>query len=224
MTPSTGWYLPAKRFLDTGVTVALLPLVAPVLAGACAASFLIDGPPVLFRQRRVGWFGQQFTLIKLRTMRGSAGAGRAYAERERITTLGSVLRRLHIDELPQLVHVLTGDMALVGPRPLSPGHVAEIQPGRRATVRPGFTCFAQLELLEHGYLDKHRQVALDEEYVQRIGLGTDAVILARTVAALVTGRPGRRPLAWFDPRGAGWPPDKPRPRTRSGVIGPSRTR
>ncbi len=99
-------------------------------------------------------------------------------------------------------------MSLVGPRPLSPAHVAEIAPGRRETVRPGFTCFAQLELLEHGYLDKHRQVALDEEYVQRIGLRTDAAIIARTVAALFTGRPRRRPLAWFDPQGAGWPADK----------------
>ena len=211
MPPSTGWYPPAKRFVDLFAAVALLPLVAPVLAVACAASVVIDGPPVLFRQRRVGRWGEQFTLIKLRTMRltgGEPGSGRAYAERDRITSLGSALRRLHLDELPQLIHVLTGDMSLVGPRPLSPAHVAEIAPGRRATVRPGFTCFAQLELLEHGYLDKHRQVALDEEYVQRIGLRTDAAIIARTVAALVTGRPGRRPLAWFDPQGAGWPPDK----------------
>jgi len=211
MPPSTGWYPPAKRFVDLFVAVALLPLVTPVLAVACAASVVIDGPPVLFRQRRVGRWGEQFTLIKLRTMRptgGAPGSGRAYAERDRITLLGSALRRLHLDELPQLVHVLTGDMSLVGPRPLSPAHVAEIAPGRRATVRPGFTCFAQLELLEHGYLDKHRQVALDEEYLQRIGLRTDAAIVARTVAALLTGRPGRRPLAWFDPHGAGWPPDK----------------
>jgi lipopolysaccharide/colanic/teichoic acid biosynthesis glycosyltransferase len=212
MPPSTGWYPPAKRFVDLVAAVALLPLVAPVLAVACVASVVIDGPPVLFRQCRVGRWGAQFTLIKLRTMRptgGELGSGRAYAERDRITSLGSVLRRLHVDELPQLVHVLTGDMSLVGPRPLSPAHVAEIVPGRRATVRPGFTCFAQVELLEHGYLDKHRQVALDEEYVQRIGLRTDAAIIARTVAALFTGRPGRRPLAWFDPQGAGWPPDTP---------------
>jgi lipopolysaccharide/colanic/teichoic acid biosynthesis glycosyltransferase len=211
MLQLTGWYPPAKRFVDLFAAVALLPLVAPVVAVACVASVVIDGPPVLFRQRRVGRWGEQFTLIKLRTMRptgGELGTGRAYAERDRITPLGSVLRRLHVDELPQLVHVLTGDMSLVGPRPLSPAHVGEIAPGRRAAVRPGFTCFAQLELLEHGYLDKHRQVALDEEYVQRIGLRTDAAILARTVAALVTGRPGRRPLAWFDPQGAGWPPDK----------------
>jgi lipopolysaccharide/colanic/teichoic acid biosynthesis glycosyltransferase len=201
----------AKRFVDLFAAVALLPLVVPVLAVACLASVVIDGPPVLFRQGRVGRWGEQFSLIKLRTMRptgGEPGSGRAYAERDRITPLGSVLRRLHVDELPQLVHVVTGDMSLVGPRPLSPAHVAEIAPGRRATVRPGFTCFAQLELLEHGYLDKHRQVALDEEYVQRIGLRTDAAILARTVVVLVTRRPGRRPLAWFDPQGAGWPPDK----------------
>jgi lipopolysaccharide/colanic/teichoic acid biosynthesis glycosyltransferase len=208
MTPSTGWYPPAKRLVDTCAAVALLPVVVPVLAVACVAVLTIDGPPVFFRQRRVGRWGEQFTLVKLRTMRGTAEAGRAYAERNRITPLGSVLRRFHVDELPQLVHVLIGDMAFVGPRPLSPVHVAEIEPGRRATVRPGFTCFAQLELLEHGYLDKHRQVALDEEYVQRIGLRTDAAILARTFAALVTRRPGRRPLAWFDPSGAGWPPGR----------------
>lgn len=206
MTPSTGWYAPAKRCIDVCVAVALLPIAVPLVAVAGLASFVVEGPPILFRQRRVGRWGEEFTLIKLRTMRGTAVAGRAYAERDRITPLGAVLRRLHLDELPQLVHVLTGDMSFVGPRPLSPNHVAEIRPGRRAKVRPGFTCFAQLELLEHGYLDKHRQVALDEEYVDRVGLRTDAAIIGRTVAALVTRRPGRRPLAWFEPEGAGWPP------------------
>ncbi len=79
MPPSTGWYPPAKRFVDLFVAVALLPLVTPVLAVACAASVVIDGPPVLFRQRRVGRWGEQFTLIKLRTMRptgGEPGSGR----------------------------------------------------------------------------------------------------------------------------------------------------
>ena len=75
-------------------------------------------------------------------------------------------------------------------------------------MRPGFTCYAQLELVEHGYLDKHRQVALDEEYVDRLGPITDAAILWRTLTAMLGARPGRRPLARHDPAGAGWPSDR----------------
>ena len=212
----TGWYRPVKRLADVGVAAAAaLPVLAAVGA-LSAVAVATHGRPVFFRQERVGLHGRHFTLIKLRTMRTADGAtadgatsvGRAFAEVDRLTPFGGFLRRRHLDELPQLLNVLRGDMALVGPRPLAPTHVAEVVAGRRASVRPGFTCYAQLELVEHGYLDKHRQVALDDEYVDRLGPVTDAAILWRTLTAMLGARSGRPPLARHDPAGAGWPADR----------------
>ncbi|MGI9031143.1 MAG: sugar transferase [Ilumatobacteraceae bacterium] len=221
MRRSIGWYRPVKRLVDLGIAaVVALPVLAAVGAlGVVAVA--AHGRPVFFRQVRVGRDGRRFTLLKLRTMRtaaseaaaagelGGGPVGRAFTERDRITAFGRFLRRTHLDELPQVVHVLRGDMALVGPRPLAPTHVAEVAAGRRSTVRPGFTCYAQLELVEHGYLDKHRQIAVDEEYVDRLGARTDAAILWRTVTAVLCGRRGRPPLARHDPAGAGWPRRSP---------------
>lgn len=212
MRRSTGWYPPVKRLVDLAVGVVALAPTLAVVGALSVTAVVAHGRPVFFRQERVGRDGHHFTLTKLRTMRtlrdasvGDGAVGRAYAERNRVTSFGAFLRRTHLDELPQLVHILTGDMTLVGPRPLSPGHVAEVASGRRSSVRPGFTCFAQLELVEHGYLDKHRQVALDEEYVDRLGPATDLAILWRTATTLLGAAPGRPPLARLDPSGAGWP-------------------
>jgi lipopolysaccharide/colanic/teichoic acid biosynthesis glycosyltransferase len=95
-------------------------------------------------------------------------------------------------------------MSLVGPRPLLAEHVeAAGGGGRRHEVRPGLTCYAQLELAEHGYLDRYRQVSLDEEYVERMGFRTDLAILRRTLAVVLGPRRHRLPLAQFEPDGAG---------------------
>jgi lipopolysaccharide/colanic/teichoic acid biosynthesis glycosyltransferase len=229
MRRSIGWYPPVKRLVDV-VVAGLAAVPAAVAVGALSIGAAVThGRPVFFRQVRVGRDGRQFTLVKLRTMRTAAAeaatagdlggaVGRAFAEGDRITGFGRFLRRTHLDELPQLVHVLRGDMTLVGPRPLAPTHVAEVAAGRRSTVRPGFTCYAQLELVEHGYLDKHRQIALDEEYVHRMGPRTDAAILWRTVRALFGTSPSRPPLARYDPDGAGWPPDRASPTDASGPL------
>jgi lipopolysaccharide/colanic/teichoic acid biosynthesis glycosyltransferase len=220
MPRSTASYPLLKRLVD--VTLAGLAAVpAGVVVGALSvAAVITHGRPVFFRQVRVGRDGRQFRLIKLRTMRtaaavsatagdlGGVAVGRAFAERDRITGFGRFLRRTHLDELPQIVHLLRGDMAIVGPRPLTPAHVAEAAASRcRSMIRPGFTCYAQIELVEHGYLDKHRQVALDEEYVERMGPRTDVAILWRTLTA-VLGVPGRSPLARYEPAGAGRPGGK----------------
>lgn len=203
--PSRGWYPPVKRLLDLTVAVALLGPALAVLAVAAGACLVLQGRPVLFTQERVGRHGAPFRLVKLRTMTGSPGCGRAYRERHRLTGCGLVLRRLRVDELPQLLHLLTGRMSLVGPRPLLAEHVElAAGSGRRHEVRPGFTCYAQLELAEHGYLDRYRQVRLDEEYVERMSLRADLAILRRTAGVLL-GRRYRLPLARFEPGRAGWP-------------------
>jgi lipopolysaccharide/colanic/teichoic acid biosynthesis glycosyltransferase len=207
--PSRNWYPPAKRLVDVVAGLLLLVPVLVVLAVAVPASLVLHGRPVLFTQLRVGRRGRPFRLVKLRTMTGPPGTGRAYRERDRLTVCGRMMRPLRVDELPQIVHLLTGSMSLVGPRPLLAEHVVEAGGGgRRHEVRPGFTCYAQLELAEYGYLDRYRQISLDDEYVTRMSLRTDLAILSRTARAVLGRRPGL-PLARFDPDGAGRPASRP---------------
>lgn len=204
MMPSRTLYPAIKRLLDVVVALVLLGPTLVALAVAAAASLVFQGPPVLFTQQRVGRHGKPFLLVKLRTMAGPPGSGRAYREGHRLTPYGRVIRRLRLDEVPQVLHLLTGAMSLVGPRPLLAEHVTVAGGGaRRQEVRPGFTCYAQLELVEHGYLDKYRQVSLDEEYVERIGFRTDLTILWRTAEVLLGPKRHRPPLARFEPDRAG---------------------
>lgn len=205
-TPSTQWSHTIKRFVDVVVGAVLLGPVLVVLAGLSIASLVTQGRPVLFAQRRVGHRGAPITVVKMRTMRGVPDDGRSYREPHRLTPFGRAIRRHRLDELPQLFNVLGGSMSLVGPRPLLSAHLELVGGGgRRHDVRPGLTCYAQLELSEHGWLDKHRQVVLDEEYVDRVGLRTDLAILVRTAYGIAGRRRRRPPLARFDPAGAGRP-------------------
>jgi lipopolysaccharide/colanic/teichoic acid biosynthesis glycosyltransferase len=207
--PSPRWYPPVKRLGDVLTGLVLLGPALAVLTVAALASLLLHGRPVFFVQLRVGRNGRPFRLVKLRTMTGPPGAGRAYRERGRLTACGRIMRPLRIDELPQLLHLIAGTMSLVGPRPLLAEHVSQAGGGgRRHEVRPGLTCFAQLELAEHGYLDRYRQVSLDDEYVARLSLRTDLAILWRTAGALL-GRRCAAPLARFEPHGAGRPAGHP---------------
>ena len=201
-------YWGTKRAADLAVGVLLAAPVALLVGVAAAFGTALQGRPVLLRQERVGLDGVPFRLLKLRSMTGAPTFGRAYQETARITPYGRVLRRLKVDELPQAWHLLTGEMSLVGPRPLAAVHVAAADGGGlRHQVRPGFTCLAQVELTEHGYLDRHRQVALDEEYVDRACWRLDLAILAHT-AALLLGLPhGSEPLARYRPELAGVRPE-----------------
>src|SRR3954466_2737825 len=113
--------LAIKRAIDVVVAAGALVLLSPLMAVSAAAILLTMGPPVLFRHRRLGLGGREFTLLKFRTMRGRPpGPGAALDDEQRITRLGRLLRALTLDELPELVNVLRGDLSLVGPRPLLP--------------------------------------------------------------------------------------------------------
>ncbi|GGG32713.1 UDP-phosphate galactose phosphotransferase [Caldovatus sediminis] len=129
-----------KRALDVAAAAALLVLLAPVLAAAALAVRATLGRPVLFRQRRAGRGGAPFTLLKLRSMRDGAGEDAA-----RLTPLGRWLRATALDEIPQLVNVLRGEMSLVGPRPLPPDYTPLYTPRQalRLAVRPGLAGLAQ---------------------------------------------------------------------------------
>jgi len=182
----------AKRGLDLLAGSLVLVATAPVLALACAAIRLESSGSPIYRQRRVGRRGEQFDLLKLRTMVSGAeqmGAGLAVDEGDpRITRVGAVLRRLSLDELPNLVNVMRGEMSLVGPRPTIQVQVAqytERQLGRLA-VEPGITGWAQVK--GRAALPWHERIELDLWYIEHWSLRLDLRILAESVRLLVTGK------------------------------------
>jgi lipopolysaccharide/colanic/teichoic acid biosynthesis glycosyltransferase len=180
-----------KRALDVaGASVGLL-VSAPFLAVAAAAVKLEDRGPILYRQRRVGKDGAEFDLLKLRTMVVGAerlGAGHAVDEGDpRITRAGRLLRRLSVDELPQLWNVVRGDMSLVGPRPTLAYQVERYtdRQRRRLEVKPGITGWAQVN--GRASLPWSERIELDVWYVEHRSVWLDLRILARTPFALFTG-------------------------------------
>ena len=173
-----------KRAVDIVGATAGLALAAPILALAACAIKLEDRGPVLFRQMRLGRGAKQFEILKLRTMTVDAeklrGDGVVVDGDPRITRIGNLLRRTAIDELPQLWHVLRGEMSLVGPRPVPPPHLERYddRQRRRLEVKPGLTGWAQI----HGRdeLPIPAKVALDAYYLQHRSLGLDLRILVLT--------------------------------------------
>ena len=180
-----------NRLVDATLAGVGLAVASPVLAAAAAAIKLQDSGPVLYRQRRVGLDGQEFELLKLRTMvvgAESHGAGFAVNEGDpRITRVGRALRRLSIDEIPQLWNVVRGDMSLIGPRPTLAYQVERYTPRqrRRLDVKPGITGWAQI----HGRarLPWDERIELDVWYVEHRSPWLDLKILARTPRALFAG-------------------------------------
>jgi lipopolysaccharide/colanic/teichoic acid biosynthesis glycosyltransferase len=180
-----------NRLLGFAVAVLGLAIASPALAAAAVAIKVDDGGPVFYRQRRVGLQGEEFELVKLRTMTvGAERQGAGYAVNEgdpRITRAGRVLRRLSVDEIPQLWNVVRGDMSLIGPRPTLAYQVEQYTPRqrRRLDVKPGITGWAQI----HGRarLPWDERIELDVWYVEHRSPWLDLKILARTPAALFAG-------------------------------------
>jgi lipopolysaccharide/colanic/teichoic acid biosynthesis glycosyltransferase len=180
-----------NRAADIAGSAIGLALAAPVLGAAAIAIKLEDGGPVLYRQQRVGLGGAEFELLKLRTMVVGAeriGAGFAVDEGDaRITKVGRLLRRLSLDELPQLLNVLRGDMSLIGPRPTLRYQVERYdeRQRRRLGVKPGLTGWAQV----HGRasLPWAERIELDVWYVENRSPLVDLRILLRTPLALISG-------------------------------------
>jgi lipopolysaccharide/colanic/teichoic acid biosynthesis glycosyltransferase len=180
-----------NRALDVAGASLGLALTSPLLALAAVAIKLDDGGPVLYRQRRVGRDGDEFELLKLRTMEVGAeqrGAGYAVnAGDPRITRVGRALRRLSLDELPQLWNVVRGDMSLVGPRPTLAYQVERYTPRqrRRLEVKPGITGWAQVN--GRARLPWDDRIEMDVWYVEHRSTWLDVKILARTPLALLGG-------------------------------------
>jgi lipopolysaccharide/colanic/teichoic acid biosynthesis glycosyltransferase len=180
-----------RRAFDIAAALALLVLTSPFLALAALAIVLEDGLPVLYRQRRVGRHGTEFELLKLRTMVVGAekmGAGFAVDRGDtRITRVGRVLRRLSIDELPQLWNVVRGEMSVIGPRPTLAYQVERYTPRQRERleVKPGITGWAQI----HGRaaIPWEERFELDVWYVEPRSALLALKILVRTPFVLFRG-------------------------------------
>jgi len=175
-----------KRLADLVLASALLVLLAPVLIAVAVAVRLAIGRPGLFRQRRPGLGAVGFDLLKFRTMSNAIdSSGRLLPDDQRLGRFGSLLRALSVDELPELINVIRGEMSLVGPRPLLMrylGRYTAVQ-ARRPEVRPGITGWAQI----HGRnaISWERRLALDVWYVDHRSFWLDAKILALTAWKVV---------------------------------------
>jgi exopolysaccharide biosynthesis polyprenyl glycosylphosphotransferase len=191
-----------KRLFDVCASGAALVVLAPPLLLVAALIKLTSRGPVLFRQVRVGLGGRPFFMLKFRSMvvdaeklKASLASrneqqGPVFKIRQdpRITPLGRILRKFSIDELPQLVNVLRGEMSIVGPRPPVPSEVSRYEPWqrRRLSVRPGLTCIWQVS--GRNQITFEEWMYLDMRYIDHWSLGSDLALVFKTVPVVVTGR------------------------------------
>ena len=201
-TPTSELRLLGKRLMDIAISMVVLGLALPAMLSIAAVIKLVYGGTVLYRQTRCGLYGRRFTLIKFRTMVEDAEqqqtglshlnemTGPVFKMKQdpRVTPLGRWLRRLSLDELPQLWNVLKGDMSLVGPRPPVPQEVSLYQrwQRRRLSMRPGLTCLWQIQ--GRNDLDFDRWMELDLEYIDNWSPLLDIKILAKTIPVVLSGR------------------------------------
>jgi len=195
-------YLVLKRCLDVALAGLLLILLLPLLALIAIVIFIDNPGPILFSQMRVGRDNRLFRFYKFRSMVKNAPALQAQLEREneaegpifkmrrdpRVTRVGRILRKYSLDELPQLVSVLLGEMSLVGPRPHLPSEVAQYEDHQRMrlTVQPGLVCLR--EIYGRSELTFERWIELDLQYIASRSLRTDLEILLKLVPAVLCGR------------------------------------
>ena len=192
------WRLVLKRIVDIVGSLAGFIIAAPMLAIAALAIKLDSKGPIIYSQERLGRFGDPFKIHKFRTMVVDAEAkGPVWAAGEkdpRLTRVGALLRRTHIDELPQLWNVLMGNMSLVGPRPERPFFVEQLDDevpryGDRLLIKPGVTGLAQVHYrYDQTIADVKRKLRFDLLYVRRMCLTLDLRILAWTLLVIATGR------------------------------------
>ncbi|MFC1806637.1 sugar transferase [Planctomycetota bacterium] len=192
-------YAEFKRAIDILFALPGVIIAAPIIAALAVLVKLTSKGPAFYRQERVGRDGRVFKIVKLRTMVADAesktGPVWASADDPRETPLGRILRRTHLDELPQLWNVLKGDMSLIGPRPERPVFVEKFkreipQYTDRLAVRPGITGWAQVNhVYDQSVDDVRRKVAFDCEYIRQMGWGIDIKIMLATAARML-GRKG----------------------------------
>jgi sugar transferase EpsL len=181
--------LAVKRAFDVVVATAALIVTSPLLVLVGLLVLVTMGPPVLFRQRRLGLHGEEFTLLKFRTMKGRPpGWDQPLDDQQRITRVGRILRQLSLDELPELVNVLRGDLSIVGPRPLLPEYrdLYSAEQLRRHDLPPGIA--GPVLAKGRNALTWDEKFAWDVWYVDNWSLWLDAKLLVQSVANVLTRR------------------------------------
>lgn len=185
----------AKRIMDLTICIGILPILLPLLLVCALAVRFTSSGPILFRQKRLGRNGQTFEMLKFRSMylnvpdlRNADGSTFNGKDDPRVTPAGKWLRRSSLDELPQLINILHGDMSLVGPRPDVPDAILKYRPidHARLTVKPGITGWAQI----HGRNSVPWEVRRDYdlEYVRTASVLLDLSIILRTFPLVLTGK------------------------------------
>jgi sugar transferase (PEP-CTERM system associated) len=190
-----------KRTLDICVGILGFLLSLPIMLAVALAVKLDSKGPVLYRQLRVGWKGEHFEILKFRSMRVDAetknGAQWATVNDPRVTRIGKSLRKFRLDELPQFINVIRGDMSFVGPRPERPGFVSALREEipyyeERHSVRPGLTGWAQVQYPYGASVDDaYRKLEYDLFYLKNMSLLFDCAIIFQTVRIVLAGRHGR---------------------------------
>ncbi len=192
-----------KRATDIVVGLCALVILSPLFLLATVCILLEDGFPVLFWQKRVGLYGREFRLLKFRSMcrhaeemknglldQNESTDGVVFKMRHdpRVTHVGRLLRRFSIDEMPQFLNVLAGDLALVGPRPPLPDEVAHysLSDRKRLQVKPGLTCLWQIQ--GRSDIPFEELVSLDMQYIRSQSIWNDLVIIMKTIPAVLLGR------------------------------------
>ena len=191
-----------KRALDVIGALIGIAITCPILAIAGLAIMIEDQGPIFFRQTRVGKNGKGFRIIKIRTMKVGAESelnqvlplsriqGPAYKipDDPRITRVGKILRRWSLDELPQFINILRGEMSLVGPRPEQPWVVAQYseEQRKRLAVKPGLT--GPMQINGRGLLGNDERILLELDYVEHHSISGDLVILYRTIPEVISGK------------------------------------
>ncbi len=172
-----------KRIIDLILVLVSAVLWVPVVLLCGGLIYLSMGRPVLFLQKRPGLGGKIFTLFKLRTMNEGSDS-----DAERVTRLGTFLRKSSFDELPSLFNVLRGDMSLIGPRPLLPQYLERYTPEQmhRHDVLPGLTGLAQIEGRQN--IPFSKRLELDVQYADHVSFSLDVVIFFRTIRIVITGK------------------------------------
>ena len=193
------FYLGIKRLIELILIITALPLIV-IICILIAIAIKLDSPgPIIFRQQRIGFSGETFVMLKFRSMLTSGNHETRFAEKKdnRITRVGKTLRRVRLDELPQLWNVLRGDMSLIGPRPEQPQFThrfSELIPfyGFRHTIRPGITGWSQVM---YGYAASDDQtrakLEFDFYYIKHMSAWLDLVVLVKTVRTIILGSGAR---------------------------------
>jgi exopolysaccharide biosynthesis polyprenyl glycosylphosphotransferase len=193
-----------KRLFDVASAAFALWLLSPVLLISALLVKLTSRGPIFFKQQRVGMHGRTFSMLKFRSMvinaeelklklmaqNEASGPVFKIQKDPRITPVGRFIRKFSIDELPQLINVLRGEMSVVGPRPPIPSEVAQYEPWqrRRLSVRPGLTCLWQVSPSGRNSVGFQEWMYLDMQYIDHWSLGRDFNLILKTVPVVLTGK------------------------------------